>query len=650
MRTVTLEILRHGPPHNQLLSPLTQYLALCGNMPASTLELPFEHAEFLLRFRNLQYKESDTARALELHETARTMSDILTRVPGLIRELKEYETGAAQVVHLRLILSANELALLPFELANAPYGCPGAGQPLVLQSQCPISLTREVRRVSSEDSTPVPDSAPRILFAAASPKGDVPFEAHLLALRRAIAPWVWSSSSDQERRQRIREHLTVLPRATLRQIEDECATGGYSHVHILAHGLDIDQALGKRFGLAFHDSFDSSRADIVEGDRLGKALRTHESIRDSRFARPLVVSIAACNAGDVGSVVGAGASIAHALHEEGIPLVVASQFPLSFSGSVVLTETLYPGLLWGTDPRNLIVHVRRSLRTHVPDTHDWASVVNYVSFPSKLDDQLREYRFRQAPRALEAVLSHFDRTIREMSPRTKKSSTTPEVPQDPRKLMEPHQKRLEEVRSRLESFFQETRGNASICGLIASAEKRAAELLWRANKTYFAADIAKSLAQARHHYRNAFEFDRQHAWGLVQEIALRVVQEGITSLKHEEWEFARLTAMQHLNGRSREQMTWAYSDLMELYVLAASKNGQESFPNFQLCQMQSQQNLDGVLQFSDPKGWERYSSRSQLLRYCDFFTPFQATLLPSSTVAEPLALQLPERPEDLNDK
>src|SRR5581483_4981703 len=104
MRTVTLEILRHGPPHNQLLSPLTQYLALCGNMPASTLELPFEHAEFLLRFRNLQYKESEDARILELQQTARTMSNVLSKVPGLIRELKEYEGGNAEVIHLRLIL------------------------------------------------------------------------------------------------------------------------------------------------------------------------------------------------------------------------------------------------------------------------------------------------------------------------------------------------------------------------------------------------------------------------------------------------------------------------------------------------------------------------------------------------------------------
>ena len=67
---------------------------------------------------------------------------------------------------------------------------------------------------------------------------------------------------------------------------------------------------------------------------------------------PTVVTIAACDSGSVGSGVGAGASIAHALHEAGIPLVVASQFPQSFAGSVVMTEVLYEGLRRGATPQS----------------------------------------------------------------------------------------------------------------------------------------------------------------------------------------------------------------------------------------------------------------------------------------------------------
>ena len=57
VRTITLELLRHGPAHNQLLSPLTQYLALCGNHPATTAVMPFEHSQLLVRLRALAYKD-----------------------------------------------------------------------------------------------------------------------------------------------------------------------------------------------------------------------------------------------------------------------------------------------------------------------------------------------------------------------------------------------------------------------------------------------------------------------------------------------------------------------------------------------------------------------------------------------------------------
>ena len=40
IRSVTLEIIRHGPPHNQLLSPLTQYIALSDGFEPTTLNIP----------------------------------------------------------------------------------------------------------------------------------------------------------------------------------------------------------------------------------------------------------------------------------------------------------------------------------------------------------------------------------------------------------------------------------------------------------------------------------------------------------------------------------------------------------------------------------------------------------------------------------
>src|SRR5215213_9429394 len=95
MRTITLELLRHGTAHNQLLSPLTPYLALCENHAAVTLHVPFEHNQFLYRLRSLTYKHGDMsrtsrnrdeARTFQLQDTARVLGELLSAIPGLTAE------------------------------------------------------------------------------------------------------------------------------------------------------------------------------------------------------------------------------------------------------------------------------------------------------------------------------------------------------------------------------------------------------------------------------------------------------------------------------------------------------------------------------------------------------------------------------------
>src|SRR5437763_1387222 len=134
MRTITLELLRHGPAHNQLLSPLTPYLALCENHGAVTLHLPFEHNQFLHRLNALGYKLRVEARLFQVQDTAAVLGELLGAIPGFIAETNRvtHQNGEAApienndaVTHLRLIISASELALLPFELALSPAGAPG---------------------------------------------------------------------------------------------------------------------------------------------------------------------------------------------------------------------------------------------------------------------------------------------------------------------------------------------------------------------------------------------------------------------------------------------------------------------------------------------------------------------------------------------
>jgi hypothetical protein len=654
MRTIRLELLRHGPPHNQLLSPLTDYLALCENHPAASVQIPFEHAEFMLRLKALQYKKGTTETRLELEDMTRPITRILSSVPGLIRELAEHAGDSAPLFHLRLILSANELALLPFEIADAPPGFVGAGQSLLLQSQAPVCITREVRRVSVDDASFDNLSAPKILFVASSVAGPIPLEAHVTALRQVIEPWMRFYLPDpepryeKERRERVAQHLTVIPQASVRDIETACASGQYTHVHILAHGVPLKKGDDRRYGLALHHPSQASQSDIVDGSHLAKAIRPPLEGYGTGFARPSVVTLAACDAGAVGSVVGAGASIAHALHEDGVPLVVASQFPLSFAASVIMTRELYKGFLIGQDPRSLLVNLRRQMRTQAPPVHDWASIVAYASFPPRLEEQLREFRIRQAQRRLEAAFHHADRMLLPWESSANTSSRAPSRYPTEEELRA-QRKRLDEDRTRLESLFTEARADSSAYGLLASSEKRLAQLLWRMktaaeeSEDSYREQARESLVNSRKYYYQAFQKDRQ-PWALVQALALTAVLNHWNPreiILRDEWELARILSNQELGTGDRQRVAWANANLMELYMLVPIVAQPLSLSPAK-AKDQARKHAEAFSQVTDQDLIEVYSTRRQLLRYPGFFAQVNPVLAKVAAEAERLAKLLPE--------
>lgn len=609
MRTVTLELLRHGPPYNQLLSPVTQYLGLCGNHGAVTVQLKFEHSEFLVRLRALSYRDSKETRELQLGSTAREMGEILACLPGLIAELAECRDHRADLVHLRLILSANELALLPFEAASSPTGFPGAGQFLALQPDLPLCITREVRRVGCHPDT-WPKN-PRILFAAASPANvaPVPLYNHLLVLRRVIEPWVYYLHGDPEqRRQEVARHLTVLPQVTADELQQACASGDYTHIHILAHGLPVERSGDRRFGLAFHDSRDPRQLDLVEGNRLATLLRPLSERGKTQLVQPTVVTIAACDAGNVGSVVGAGASVAHSLHEAGIPLIVASQFPLSFAGSVVLTESLYEDLLWGKDLRWLLYHLRRQLQSRVPETHDWASVVAYAALPPDLDSQLAKIRYGRAKWSLESALKYVDHVIRPAQAR----------PDD--KDLKPALQKLARARRRMEELLDDDdQDRGDIFGLLAATEKRLAEILHRAGQANIAiGGITATLSQALQYYQQAFLSNRTRSWYLVQMLSLIAVLRGGEAVDADQWNLARLLSRQEFQSLDAEAQAWALGNLVELFLIALLLKDPPPHAR--------EQALDYARQLvarADVNSFQVYATRRQMRRYLDFFESAQ---------------------------
>jgi len=136
---ITLELVRPGPPHNQLLSPLTHYMALCGGGQPVTFTIQIEHHKFINRLRRLRYVSNDGSgggvavadpmREAEVVELGSEVATILGEIETLNSEISRLQgvlSSEEEVfIHLRLVLSGSELCLIPFELAIAPQAFPG---------------------------------------------------------------------------------------------------------------------------------------------------------------------------------------------------------------------------------------------------------------------------------------------------------------------------------------------------------------------------------------------------------------------------------------------------------------------------------------------------------------------------------------------
>jgi hypothetical protein len=441
---VKLELVRPGPAHNQLLSPLTPYMALCGEGSPITFNIELEHQQMLSRLERLRYVSQDGPRFADVPERLREAALLevgadVNRVLGDIKTLlaevararvshSDDETSRARVrqlqqegreraVHLRLVLGGSELSLIPFEMAFAPQAFPGEGLEFTLQLALPVVATRETR---SSRQLPVAwdrDLPPKVLFVSAAPQGlNVPTDAHILALRAAVEPWVkWPKGGllagdarmEQERLPLARERLRLLVNASLDDIRDACASERFTHVHILAHGDTYSAAGEQRFGVALCQTADRSLKDVVSGKRLAEALQA-PALNGAWRSSPLVVTLATCDSGSQRSVLVPGGSIAHDLHVAGIPWVLASQFPLTVPGSVRMIEALYPLLLRGDDPRDALYEVRRLLHMQADRDHDWAALVTYATVPENFDDQIYGFFQSQIHRAIETQLGRAD--------------------------------------------------------------------------------------------------------------------------------------------------------------------------------------------------------------------------------------------------
>lgn len=398
MRSITLELMRHGTDHNQLLSPNLPYLAVCENAPVTTVHQPFEHEDLLVRLASLSYPGIGSSnhyfeqqRRFQLADVGRAVGQLLADIPGLVSAIgtskldvsdADSPTNARAYVNLRLVLTARELAMIPFETAMSSGGLPASSQHLLLQLAMPFSITRESRRAARKFY--LSPTNPKVLFAYCDlPGNPVPAEQHALALRKAFDPWLRSNTDS------IHHHVHVLRNASLEDIQRACRANRYTHVHLLAHGIVLDQGRENSFmAVALRRDQPLPGEDSIErvtARNLGRALSPMGS--DQCLNQPEVVTLATCNSGSGQPVPlsAKGESIAHALHEAGIPLVIASQFPLTFDGSVAMVDSLYSRLLMACDPRIAMIEARKDIARRVPSSHDWASLTCYLSLHPEFD-------------------------------------------------------------------------------------------------------------------------------------------------------------------------------------------------------------------------------------------------------------------------
>lgn len=545
-----LEILRHGPPYNQLLSPLVPYLVLFGDDPASTRYVACEHRQLIAHVKALRYGGTPAERAEAQRKVQALVSDVLAEVPQLGATIGR---SGARAAHLRLVLSPRELAMLPFEMAATPDGAAGAG-PLLLNALAPVCLTREVRAVGHVESR-WPSRA-RVLMITSEAGGPVPKAAHVDALLRALDPWTGPDANGAPAWQKV---LTVLVDPDLEQIRgvvSEAQRGGqpFTHVHVLAHGGSRPEGVESRYGIVLHDP--RGERLVVDGEALAGALAGGSV----GTPLPAVVTVATCDAGDAGGVLEPGAGLAHELHVAGVPWVVASQFPLTKVGSVALVASFYAAVLSGIDPREAMIEVRRRLYAEKEHNHDWASVVIYARLPPDFDEQIEAVAVAAAEWRVYHALdwaAHADGAA-EVDVRLAVACEGAE------RLLA-RAERLLEVDASIDARDRVMR----LARVLGSAAKRRAERLSLRPRE---ADVAHhdavddALRASLRWYRRAYDRHLADHWSGGQVVSLSVVLNDGDRDTADRWSTSTFAA--RTERRDRALRAYALSDLIELCLLA----------------------------------------------------------------------------------
>lgn len=588
--STTIEFFRYGAEPGAFLKG-NSYIRTCGyQKPADEVSIRIEPKKFRISLNQLRYRPD---RSIEKEQEALKM--LGTEADWFLP--KVFPDGIAELHQVDIVTHASELRAYPFEAiyASLPSDClesPDKG----------LILTRRIRSEFSYTVPPWP-AEPSVLFVHAQVDHDLSedlIEQHRESLCKALEPW--GKPADLEKK----KLLVVQEVGSVEELVKARALGNFSYIHILAHGARVSEEdmeeneteWGLRLGPA--DSEAASPKEVAE------ALKVDNDL-------PLVATLAACDSASAAAELG-NSSLVETLHRNGIPVVIASQFPLTQSGSVTLTREFYSCLLSGEDVRLALHAARVALRAEARKAderrHDWLSLVGYVRLPAEgYANYLKAFALRVQLHMLEAARTDSE-------PLFAAGPSSPEAFADvERRLGE----RIAQLRSRKAEpdGVQDLEGER--VGLLASGCKSLAELRFVQARQFpedqarLKDDSKSVLEESFKWYSETYRRNLTRHWHGIQKLALEAALTGRIS-DPMELMFVRRIAQNECDGNKNEY--WACGTVAEAILLGAltSKfdvtSAQEALKNLR----------ERSARFPKDNGFAVKSTRRQLERYVNWWT------------------------------
>jgi hypothetical protein len=594
--STTIEFHRFGDEPGSLQKG-GRYIRTCGYQKAADeVVVRIEPKELRRSLNQLRYGFNRTTEA----ETA-AQRLLGGEASNFLDEPQVIADRAAALHQVDIVTHASELRAYPFEAIYA-----NASDVYLESPTRGLILTRRIRSEFSYAVPPWPE-VPSVLFVHAQLDHDLAqdlVDEHRLALSDALAPWGNAQDLDKKKLLIVREIDSVEALVQARMLAD------FSYIHILAHGARVAEEDMEEDETEWGLRLGRADADAVSPKAIAEALKPVGE-------HPLVVTLAACDSGTAARPELGNSSLVETLHRNGVPVVVASQFPLTKPGSVTLTRKFYGPLLSGTDVRIALHAARVALREEARQVderrHDWLSLIGYVRLPPEGYSQyLRAFGLRVQLHMLEAARKDAEPLFAQ--------------PSSPRDAFETVQRRLSERITELTNRKEELSGDqdrelqAECAGLLASATKSLAELRFvqarrfPEERGHLDALSREALGDSCKWYSEVYRRDLSRHWQGIQMLSLEAALKGRIS-DPTDLMFVRRFAQNACEQNQKEY--WACGTLAEAVLLGALAP-----EGFDLAKAQAALSLLCQRSAKDPKdnGFAARSTRRQLERYVSWWT------------------------------